>query len=414
MTPTSNTRDILTSVRGKLSGLRAARTAYARRLAPEFNTLALLRPDELRLSSLVAEMLDPQGRHAQGRRFWNLFVSCFELPTWAHNPSQIQVRTEVQTDGAEWKERRIDLMVELDKKWAIAIENKPWAADQDRQVADYLTHLHVRYPMGHVLIYLSGIGNGPELSSISEDERIRAVTDGKLRIAGFSQLIPWLAACRHECEAPTVGAFLKEFEDYIRAEFLGVQDMAEREIIIQEATRNAEAVEAALEIAMAGAAIKEKLLRDLLLQLQDRMVGAGRPWSLTPESNYWERYKGFTIHLDPRDNYTVRFQFEQALHRGFFFGIKKGRDEAHLDDVRQTLDREFNCVCKYSADWTWWRDLDTPLCDWGNSTEAWQRIPDGTLADELFALIERIYQCLEQEELLPRLQMAPPQSDVIV
>jgi hypothetical protein len=49
---------------------------------------------------------------------------------------------------------------------------------------------------------------------------------------------------------------------------------------------------------------------------------------------------------------------------------------------------------------------------WGNSTEAWQRIPDGSLADELFVLIERIYQCLEQGELLPRLRMAAPQPDV--
>lgn len=244
-------RDFLLSINGRIAGLRTARQAYASRLAPEFNTLSLLAPDELRLSALLAELLDPQGRHAQGRTFWDLFVRHFSLPAWSNYASRIRVQTEVLTDGAERTDRRIDLLVEIDDRCAIAIENKPWAADQDRQVADYLTHLQMRYPGGHALIYLSGSGEGPTEGSINKAEREQAIKGKRLCIMGFSQLVPWFTACRHECEAPTVAAFLKEFEDYIRAKFLGIQDMAEQKIIIEEATRNAESIGSAMELIMA-------------------------------------------------------------------------------------------------------------------------------------------------------------------
>jgi PD-(D/E)XK nuclease superfamily/Triosephosphate isomerase len=286
MTPTSNTRDLLTSVHGRLSGLRAARTAYARRLAPKFNTLTLLRPDELRLSSLLAELLDPEGNHAQGRKFWNLFAEHFELPAWAGHAKQFRIQTEAQTDGSDRTERRIDVLVELDGKSAVAIENKPWAADQNGQVSDYLDHLQVRYPSEHVLIYLSGNGRDPEPSSIRDEEKNIAFSQGRLQVVGFSDLLPWLAACRSACEAPTVATFLCEFENYIRAEFLGVQDMIENDLIIEEATRNAASIEAAFEIARAANNIKKKLLGDLEVQIRSLMKEAHTPWNLTANTDW--------------------------------------------------------------------------------------------------------------------------------
>ncbi|NMV41942.1 PD-(D/E)XK nuclease family protein [Ralstonia insidiosa] len=370
--------------------------------------MSLLRPDEIRLSSILGELLDPDGRHAQGRKFWDLFVKHFNLPAWSNYASRIRVQTEVLTDGVERTDRRIDLLVEIDDRWAIAVENKPWAADQDRQVADYLAHLHVRYPSGHTLIYLSGTGDGPTESSISDAERTQAISAERLLVKDFGQLIPWLTACRHECEAPTVAAFLKEFEDYIRAEFLGVQDMAEQKIIIGEATRNAESIEAAIELIMAGSAIKEALLRKLPEQILERITERGHSWSLTPESDrWWDQYQGFTICLDQQDRYGIRFQFEQAQLRGFFFGIKKDQEAPPLPEVCQALDREFNCRCKVSDHWAWWRNFDAPLYDWNASVESWQQVADGRLAERILGLVGRVYQRLRQDELLTHLSNSP-------
>lgn len=413
---TMEIRDFLLSINGRIAGLRNARRAYANRLAPEFNTFSLLAPDELRLSAVLAELLDPQGRHAQGRTFLDFFVLPFGLPAWANEASQIRVQTEVLTDGAEKTERRIDLLVELDDRWAIAIENKPWAADQDRQVADYLTHLHVRYPNSHVLIYLSATGNAPAAFSITDVERAQAESAKRLLITGFGQLLPWLTACRHACKAPTVASFLREFEEYIQAEFLGVQDMAERETIVEEATRNAESIGAAMELLMAGSAIKEALLCKLMKQVQDRITERSHPWLLTAESDrWWDQYQGFTIRLNPQDSYEIRFQFEQSQLREFFFGIKKDRKAPQLPEVCQALDWEFNCRCKVSDDWAWWRNFDGPLYDWNASVDPWQDISNGHLAEKIVALADRIYQRLRQDEVLTHLRNSPcpTVSDVV-
>ncbi|CAJ0697948.1 PDDEXK-like family protein [Ralstonia mannitolilytica] len=398
-------RDFLLSINGRIAGLRTARQAYASRLAPEFNALSLLSPDELRLSAVLAELLDPQGRHAQGRKFWDLFVRHFGLPAWANYASKIRVRTEVLTNGAERADRRIDLLVEIDDRCAIAIENKPWAADQDRQVADYLTHLQVRYPSDHALIYLSGMGSAPAPSSITATERMQAESDKRLLIAGFNQLVPWLAECRGACEAPTVAAFLREFEDYIRAEFLGVQDMAEQKIIIEEATRNAECIGAAMELILAGSAIKESLLRKLPEQVRERIAKHGHSWLLTIENDHWwDQYQGFTVLLDPQDSYGIRFQFEQSQLRGFFFGIKKEQKASPLPAVCLALDQEFNCRCDVTEHWAWWRNFEAPLYAWNTSVEPWQQLADGRLADTIIGLVVQVRACLEDLRLLPLLR----------
>jgi len=409
----NSTRDLLTSVHGRLSGLRAARTAYARRLAPEFNTLALLRPDELRLSSLFAGLLDPNGNHAQGRKFWDLFAEHFKLPAWAGHAQRFQIRTEVQTDGCDRMERRIDVLVELDGKSAVAIENKPWAADQNGQVSDYLDHLHVRYPGQHVLIYLSGNGRGPELSSIREEEKNIAFSQGRLQVVGFSDLLPWLAACRSACEAPTVAAFLSEFENYIREEFIGVQDMIENDLIVEEATRNAATIEAAFEIGRVANDIKKKLLGDLEDQIRALLADARRPWVLTTNSDWSEKAQGLCFQLAPEDCYTIHFLFVLNEWRQFFFGLSKVPSDPHLEDVRQALDSEFNCRSKKSDHWTWYRDFESPLWDWNLTAVPWQRIADGEMAKMIFSLVEKIYRRLEHDKLLSQLGIVVPQPPIV-
>jgi len=140
-------------------------------------------------------LLDPAGCHAQGRSFWELFVDAFRCPEWARIGQQIKVRIEVGTDALERPDRRIDIVIELDGTAAVAIENKPWAIDQDRQVTDYLAHLNRRYAGKHVLIYLAPDGRSPAENSIAAAEREQAESDGTLRIIGFSELLPWLRTC---------------------------------------------------------------------------------------------------------------------------------------------------------------------------------------------------------------------------
>ncbi|WP_224102421.1 PD-(D/E)XK nuclease family protein [Paraburkholderia caribensis] len=403
---TASVRDFLTSIHGRLAGLRSARAAYARRLAPEFNVLSLLRPDEIRLSSVFAELLDPAGSHAQGRGFWELFVEVFRCPEWARNAQQIKVRTEVGTDALERSERRIDIVIELDGTAAVAIENKPWAIDQDRQVADYLAHLKRRYAGKHVLIYLAPDGRSPVENSIAAGERDRAESDGTLRNVGFSELLPWLRACRNASEASNVASFLGEVEQYIRQQFVGIQDMTEVEALIGEVTRNAATIEAAFEIARAVSAVKQKLLGDLEVQLRKLLAESDRMWILTADTVWASKYQGFSIQFNPRDRYVLRFQFEQSDCRQFFFGIKKNPTDQHPEDVRDALDREFGFKSKKTENWTWYQDFEAPFWDWTLTPTPLQQIASGEMAEMIVSRVERVYRRLDAENLLSQLKIA--------
>ena len=73
--------------------------------------------------------------------------------------------------------RRVDISVEIkpreprDKEpFCLAIENKPYAADQPNQVKDYLDYLKERYQDRALLIYLSRSGDAPSEDSIKASE----------------------------------------------------------------------------------------------------------------------------------------------------------------------------------------------------------------------------------------------------
>ncbi|MDH6149336.1 MULTISPECIES: PD-(D/E)XK nuclease family protein [Paraburkholderia] len=404
--PDLGARDLLTSVHSRLEGLRTARAVYAKRLAPEFNVLSLLRLDELRLSSLLAELLDPAGRHAQGRTFFDLFVESLQLPEWVHNSRHADVRTESTTDALDRAERRIDILIVLDGQAAIAIENKPWAADQDRQIADYLDHLKQAYAKNYVLLYLAPDGRSPAETSIAATEKKQAEQDEKLRIVGFSELLPWLRACRNASEASNVASFLSEVEQYICREFLGIQDMAEMDALIGEVTRNAATVEAAFEIARAVGAVKQKLLGDLEVQLRKLLAESDRTWILTVDAAWASRYQGFSFQFSPGDRYLLRFQFEQSDCRQFFFGFRKDPADSHPEEVRDALDREFGCKGKRSDHWTWYQNFEAPLWDWTLTAIPWQQVTSGEMAKMIVSRVETVYRRLEADKLLSRLKIA--------
>ena len=145
-----------------------------RQLARRFNVLDYLRTDELGLSRIVADLLDPQATHGQGVFFLRKFLLALKQsmpfdPDAVLDPSRVSVELE-QVITAD---RRIDIVVQIadgSSRYALAIENKPYAGDQKHQVRDYLRFLRGEYGQNFLLIYLSPTGEGPSEWSISRQQ----------------------------------------------------------------------------------------------------------------------------------------------------------------------------------------------------------------------------------------------------
>lgn len=228
--------------------------------------------------------MDAQASHGQGSRFLEAFVQHFNIPWHEQDCAGASVTTEVPTERIVAWNRRIDILVwsSVQSK-AIAVENKPWATDQQNQVADYLLHIKVSFPGNYRLLYLSSDGSGPSDVSIDADEKAAALSDERLVVVAYKMLVPWLQQCRAVCRADRVSSFLSEFVRFIEKIFEGVSDVNERHEVIRQMTATSEALTAALQIVAAGDDLKQHLLGLPGEQLEGAAITRG--WQCTSNLN---------------------------------------------------------------------------------------------------------------------------------
>jgi hypothetical protein len=402
--------EFLISTNARLQGLRATRDKYASQFAPEFNLIGLLDPNEVKLSVLLRELLDPCGSHAQGRRFLDAFIEQLNLPEWTRKRKVFSVSNEVCTDSIERINRRIDILIELtdqtgNQKFAIGIENKPWASDGELQITHYLEHMSKRYKDGYLLIYLSGYKDSlPATSSISEDDLKSGIDAKHIFINCFEDLLPWLVACRSSCEAPTVHAFIKSFEKYITQTFLGVKDMLEHNQLIEDATRTPETVEISLALSLAQADIKAHLIKKLENELLQGIEISNCGWHLLKsEDIFSNHYSGFMFQLERGDQYTVCFECEYKGGGNFYYGICKNLEgDEDLLDVSEALLQAF-AKGKRSTWWPWVQPFASNLADWRYTTEPWVQIASGEMSKWMLETVKHIEDVLVEKKLKHRL-----------
>jgi len=219
------------SAAGHVIEAAEARQRKADRLqASRFNVFDLIEPDENKLSDILADLLDPQGRHGQGDRFLRLLFDRIGLGAAdLGGIAQAKVQREAPTHGIQKYRRRLDVLI--DAGVLVAIENKVDSWEQPEQVKDYLEHLcdcsRGRAIPGR-LIYLTPNGRRPEslsLAACCEEEK-------QQRLFCWSyqrELRQWLEACRAACQAEKIRWFITDFIAYIETKLLREPEPDEEE-----------------------------------------------------------------------------------------------------------------------------------------------------------------------------------------
>jgi hypothetical protein len=286
------------------SAMERARQLYRDRLAPDFNTFDFIEPDEMRLSRIIAWLLDPAQTHGQGGRFLHLFLEELSV-VW---PSEVCDRAEAKTEVA-LPGGRLDILVRSGDR-ILAIENKPWAGDQVDQIFRYLDHLDQKAQGEYQLVYLTSLGSGPSDGSIKEQQRLQRISAGQLHLWGYrEQMLAWLWKCRAECRADRVSAFIEEFSRYIRMAFEGVKDRTMSDHLLDEIAGSAEKVSSAMQVIMLAEPIRKRLLSTL----QQQVIAAIPGFSVEVSDNPWERYAaGLTIIFSDRSPYEFRLEFQNT------------------------------------------------------------------------------------------------------
>ena len=125
---------LLSELAPRLHAARMAERDRDRHLARRFNVFKYLREDELGLSRIISDLLDPDAEHGQGTKFLEAMLGVFPetrrrfgalRPT---GTSPIRVVTERWTTTGG----RIDITVDIPSatgRFCLAFENKPYAHD---------------------------------------------------------------------------------------------------------------------------------------------------------------------------------------------------------------------------------------------------------------------------------------------
>ena len=184
-----------------LHAARAVEHELDRHLARRFNVFRYLRDDELGLSRIIADLLDPTGEHGQGTTFLEAMLEL--LGVAPEGGDSVRPGRDVpgkRTAAATWKGRfdrlrstaagkirvvqerglptgrRIDITVDIptdDGTFCLAFENKPRADDQPGQCRDYLKFLEKQYGERCLLVYLPPRYRLPDKSSLSPADHER-------------------------------------------------------------------------------------------------------------------------------------------------------------------------------------------------------------------------------------------------
>lgn len=385
--------ELLNDVGFRLATLKEARNRFSDQLAPEFRIFDYLRTDEMGLSTCIASLLDPNGKHGQGSVFLDAFLKNIAAEEdWATNTKDCRVSTEKQANG----QRRIDIFLEL-PNGVVGIENKPWASCQDSQLADYANYIEsFSGSKNWLLVFLSN--RDPENRSITQARREELENDGRFVQRNYREIIDWLEVCSCKSRASVVRVFIEELAKFIRTNINGEVEMSDEKEITSAVLKTPETLGSAFQVVKAIGGIKKELLKKFHEDLNSGLKKENlilADWSM--ES--WQAYTGFNVQFDNSEQKLyLRFEFDKTGLNGFFWGIRRESEKYSnvtvWGKVNELMAAEFY-PGKSSQWWPWYSELpnhefDVGLKDWSISEKPWVMIMNGEMALEIIELAARV------------------------
>lgn len=376
-------------------------------LSTGFNVFRVIRPNENRLSEVIADLLDPSGSHGQRRKFLDAFLQVINRPD-LKDKKLPKVGREVWTDhNSENPYRRIDIVVEFENKaFGLGIENKkpePGTGDLQGQLEDYYHHLKNKYGENKFcLVYLTKDGSDPDEKSIECSLRERLKSENKLVCVSYSHGIrEWIEECCRLCESDKFRWFLRDFMDYIN----GGQTMLmqnEKKIILKHALEK-ENLETALDI---NSAFNGKLHGQIIFDFLDELKKYVLETLGDPDEREWELDKDLVASPLDADKlfgfkkrawngqYAVVFAPQEKNGRNLRIGVWKQKDEPSQPSLKSKLDVEFSRNGNANNYWEWYHHLDETYRNW-DEKEALIKLHNGEAVKVIGPYLVRIIEVID-------------------
>ncbi|CNG79168.1 Uncharacterised protein [Yersinia intermedia] len=379
-----------------------AKSRYQAELAPDFSLVDWLKNDELALSRYLRFLLSPVETHGQSALFLERFLSLVGksghdspiLVSGGHH-HKVRVDYEVTIENG----RKIDLLL-TSSDGVIAIENKPWAADQENQLRDYAEWLNKR-ERPWKLVYLCN--NEPGSRTLPENTP-DALKKNIITISWF-QIVGWLTECALHVRAGSIRIFVESLIKYINQSINSEFVMDNNSELLKIILKDIRSIESAFLIHNEINDIRRCLLNELISDLNKGLTGY--PFVVECDNEASVRYgTNFYIRFHPKSHFSLCWAFDRSNYNDLYFGIS---DESHGVDKGTTEKiNKFMSECfptlqgKPNKHWSWWSwDLDPQgrnriPKNWSNDGTVWATLRERD-ENSIFAAIREVIQTVYEK-----------------
>jgi hypothetical protein len=236
---------------------------------------------EVIMCRVLADLMNPQGKHCQGSRYLGLFMET--ISPKLKKPLELRIgNTKVTAEYVIDENRRIDITLE-DGRIFVPIEVKIWAGDQPKQIADYFAFAKTKNQNSHIpVLYLTVDGHEP-----SDFSKAGAGKDDYAPLSFRDDILAWLEACAKNTPE-TIVPIRENLKQLIAAikSLCGKSEDAEMEdAIFKLITKDDDSVRAALAICGAAdfnnktlEAFKSNVLEQVKKAFQNAEYITGEGW----------------------------------------------------------------------------------------------------------------------------------------
>ena len=382
---------LLSDLTPRLQAARIVERRLDRHLARRFNVFRYLRDDELGLSRVIADLLDPAGEHGQGTSFLEAMLDALPeacgrfgaLRPTATKPIRVMTERWTTTGG------RIDITVDIPTatgRFCLAFENKPYAHDLNRQLTRYLDYLRQNYGARFLLIYLPPVHRQPDEISLPQVDRERWRENFTIMpyTGGNTSLAQWFATCRDVCDADAVTWFLGHAELFCQQRF-GESTMTtnpDTHFVREHLFDNPSHMRAALAVHDAWQVVRADVCERFLKHLRDAVEAGlrseepagtardfqvrcrysrekGRRSVLWVNRQTWLQYDGVPNVRDGRS--AVAIQASKGLRpNGWYWGVYSPKPLSKMSETEKERREELDAALKRHGlllghdDSDWW------------------------------------------------------------
>ena len=384
-----------------LEEARAKERELDRRLARRFNVFKYLRTDELGLSRLIADLLDPADEHGQGPVFLNAMLDILAGTGEKTRALLGKLRATAATSAKVVTERRIprgfiDITVDIrsgDRTFCLVFENKPYAGDGDDQLKKYLKYLDKHYGTRFLLVYLPPYDRDPSEVALPPEVLEYWRDRGQLRVMPYSggeaSLEGWFAACLKLPPAERLRPYLEDARSFCAQRFGGstMTTDSETHAIHKHLFANLDQMHAALAVHDAWPSVRAEVCQRFLEQLHRKVEerlgkefqdvsdfhvqrryykgGKKHPYSLRITRDAWTMHDGAAT--STRGRSALELRSNNGEPNGWHWGVIGPKSRNNMTDAEKERRAELELRLKR-------RDLSLAGGDSGRWLQ-WEYVP---------------------------------------